>query len=328
MSAVESLRTASKNRVARWSFGDANRDRDPDLAVNRIFNGYFEPEFKPKFTLPDGAEFFAIGSCFAREIETTLIRQGRSVNSRIKEIETHPDFPVKPGTTTIHDLFNRYNVPSIVSEIRNISPSTGFTIGERLIYEGSNGIFDDLHYTPAAESATYEQILRRRRWLSDSLAERYRRSGVVVITLGLAEAWYDHELSSYLNVVSSPQMLRRYDNRLEVKMVGVVESLEMLGEAVDILKQDRKKVIMTVSPVPLQVTFLDKDIVICNNEAKSILRALCSELSARHDHVDYFPSYEMVSFSERGMAWRPDGRHVQMEMVQRIMAKAIGAYLS
>jgi hypothetical protein len=40
MSAVESLRTASKNRVARWSFGDANRDRDPDLAVNRIFKDF------------------------------------------------------------------------------------------------------------------------------------------------------------------------------------------------------------------------------------------------------------------------------------------------
>lgn len=313
--------------VGRWSFGDTARDRDPSLALNRIYQGFFEPSFKPKFTLSATEEFFAIGSCFAREIETVLINQGRTVNSRIYEIETNPDFQLRKGTTSIYDLFNRYNVPSIASEIKRLSQTEDFDLGDRLIYEGSNGMFDDLHYTPAVESAPYEQILKRRRWLANSLKERYRRSGAVFITLGLSEAWYDRELGSYLNVVSSPKMLQKYDDRLEVKVVGLLESLELLTQAIDILKIDGKKVIITVSPVPLQVTFLDEDIVVSNNGAKSILRALCAELAARHKHVDYFPSYEMVSFSERNLAWRPDGRHVQLEMVNRIMSKAIGSYL-
>jgi hypothetical protein len=105
------------------------------------------------------------------------------------------------------------------------------------------------------------------------------------------------------------------------------EAVKHLESAVQTVLADGKKLILTVSPVPLQTTFLGKDIVLANSAAKSILRALCEEAAALHPDVDYFPSFEMVHYTEPGLAWKPDGRHVRMEMVEKIMVKAIDAYL-
>lgn len=44
--------------------------------------------------------------------------------------------------------------------------------------------------------------------------------------------------------------------------------------------------------------------------------------------VNCFRSYEMVNFSEESLTWRPDGRHVHMAMVEKIMETAIDHYLS
>ena len=61
------------------------------------------------------------------------------------------------------------------------------------------------------------------------------------------------------------------------------------------------------------------DIVIANATSKAILRAAAAEFVSRHDDVDYFPSYEMVSYSARELAWRPDQIHVNSNMVSHIV---------
>lgn len=327
MDALSALRAVSRNRASRWSYSDEGRDSDPTLAVNRLGNGLYLPEINPKFTVPPSATFFTLGSCFAREIETALLRRGISVSSRLKEIENHADFPLRQGVTTVHDFFNRYNVPSIAREIASLSPSSNYHIGGELIYEQADGQFDDLHYTPAVISASASTIIDRRHWVQQSLREAYRRSDVIVLTLGLSEAWYDKTAHDYLNVVSSPQMLKRYADRLTIQMIGYPVAADALNSALKLILADKKKVILTVSPVPLQVTFLGEDIILANSAAKAILRALCYEACSSSSDVDYFPSFEMVCFSDPRLAWKPDGRHVQMSLVEKITASAIEAYV-
>lgn len=328
MDALTSLRAASRNEHGRWSFSDPAKDLDPTLAANRIHSGYFVPRITPKFKLPPTANVFTLGSCFAREIETALIKRGMTVSSRPKEIESQADFPTKAGVTTIYDLFNRYNVPSIVRELAHLSPSSNFDLGDQLIYEHADGLFDDLHYTAAVESAARSAVLQRRAWLREKLSTGYKQADVVIITLGLAEAWYDEGGGHYLNVISSPQMLRRYNDRFRVKLICYSEALQHLQEGLRFLQRDGKRVILTVSPVPLQVTFLQTDIVLANAAAKATLRALCEEVTRDTPDVDYFPSFEMVTYSDHKLAWKPDGRHVQFGMVERITNAAIQAYFA
>ncbi|KXG87406.1 GSCFA domain-containing protein [Agrobacterium bohemicum] len=324
--AKEVFREAARNIGARWSYGDIKRDSDPTLAINRIGNGYFVPNFTPKFKVRRDAVFFLIGSCFARELEIPLLKMKRDVPSRLEDIEGNPLFLHKNGVS-IHQYFNRYNVPSIAEEVENISSRVGCTLEDKLIYESADGQYDDLHYTPAAVAGDMVTILERRKWLWKRLSEGYARADVVVLTLGLSEAWFDTKSGKYLNVVSSPQMLRRYSDDLQIRFIGFTEAQRYLGPAIDRLRKDGKKVVLTVSPVPLQNTFLGEDIVIANHASKSNLRALAVEVAQNNEDVDYFPSFEMVHFSDKSMAWKSDGRHVQMGMIEAITSKALSSYL-
>jgi len=84
--------------------------------------------------------------------------------------------------------------------------------------------------------------------------------------------------------------------------------------------------VVTVSPVPLQVTFSGKDIVVANMDSKATLRAAAAEFVRKHDNAHYFPSYEMVVYSHTKLAWRPDRLHVNKGMVGRIVSQFIDAY--
>ena len=49
---------------------------------------------------------------------------------------------------------------------------------------------------------------------------------------------------------------------------------EYLNKIINIInKKNKKKIIFTVSPIPLNFTFTDQDIVIANRYSKSILRS-------------------------------------------------------
>ncbi len=84
--------------------------------------------------------------------------------------------------------------------------------------------------------------------------------------------------------------------------------------------------VVTVSPVPLQATFTDQDVIVANAESKAVLRAAAGAFARRHDNVSYFPSYEMVTHSHPDFALRPDRAHVEWAMVDRIMSSFIDAY--
>lgn len=327
MDAMEIFKIAGKNEFSRWSFDDVERNRDANLAINRIGQDYFVPKFTPKFKVPVSSNFFTIGSCFAREIETALMRIGVPVSSRISEIGDCDLFHIRKGVTTIFDFFNRYNVPSITREVENISGRNNMWDSDALFYEVGEGLYDDLHYTAAVESANLETLRCRRRWIGERSSAAYRAADVVVITLGLSEAWYDNASGHYLNVLSSPAVARRYRDSLSVKVVNFGEAHKQIQRAMEIIEADGKRVILTVSPVPLQITYFDRDIVLSNFEAKCILRSVCSAIASEYEGVDYFPSFEMVHFSAASCAWKADGRHVQMPMVEKIMSSALGAYL-
>ena len=57
------------------------------------------------------------------------------------------------------------------------------------------------------------------------------------------------------------------------------------------------------------------------------LRVVAGMLAQRHDHIDYFPSFEIVTNSPRHLAWRHDQRHVLMPMVDHVIGLFSNAYL-
>ena len=86
--------------------------------------------------------------------------------------------------------------------------------------------------------------------------------------------------------------------------------------------------VVTVSPVPLERTFSDQDIVVANCEGKSTLRAVLGEFSRMYDDVIYFPAYEMVTALGE-IAYIPgDLRHIKKSVVDMIIQTFENAHVN
>lgn len=86
--------------------------------------------------------------------------------------------------------------------------------------------------------------------------------------------------------------------------------------------------IVTVSPVPLDVTFTGSSPRVSSVRAKSMLRAAAQSFADAYASVDYLPAYEMVTLSERRTAFIEDCRHPSDQIVQAVTDLFVRAYIA
>ena len=85
--------------------------------------------------------------------------------------------------------------------------------------------------------------------------------------------------------------------------------------------------LVTVSPVPLTATATGEHVEVATCYSKSVLRAVCGMLVARHADVDYFPSFEIItSQNARGAYYEPNLRNVSPMGVQTAMQLFLRAH--
>lgn len=78
------------------------------------------------------------------------------------------------------------------------------------------------------------------------------------------------------------------------------------------------RIILTVSPVPLQTTFSGQDCILAITQSKAVLRCAAEALASSFGRaVDYFPSFEIVQ-SGGLAAFEDDFIHVRRDVVKRI----------
>src|SRR4029453_2580464 len=86
-----------------------------DYAFQRLRQTWFTPQIDPKFKLRSNDKFYAIGSCFARGLESAP----RSLQMKVEmpAPEFAPLQPVNKETTGL-GFTNKYNTFSILNELR------------------------------------------------------------------------------------------------------------------------------------------------------------------------------------------------------------------
>src|ERR1700741_3011853 len=84
--ATETIKNYAENWAGVWFKENACAD-DPagKYAFQRLRKTWFTPKIDPKFRLRRDDKFFAIGSCFARGIESSLIKHKIVVESAAPE---------------------------------------------------------------------------------------------------------------------------------------------------------------------------------------------------------------------------------------------------
>ncbi|MEP6708508.1 MAG: GSCFA domain-containing protein [Verrucomicrobiota bacterium] len=325
-SAEQARQNFKESHSNRWFHKNARADQaDGSFAFQRLRQPLFRPSITPQLKLKREDKLFAIGSCFARGIEKALIAQKMDVLSAATEFESFK--PVNKEGSGL-GFTNKYNTFSIYNELRwALDPSAEFP--RESIVDIGDGLVCDPHITPMLELAGLEETLQRRSMIK-LVTRRVTQCRVVIITLGLVEAWRDTITDTFVNATPLPEVLRQYPDRYEFHVTNFAQNFAALEQIHALLGQfghPDVQFVVTVSPVPLMATFSTEDVVIANTYSKSLLRAAAQEWAAAHQNVHYFPSYEIVQNSERATTWEEDLRHVQGKVVQHIMGLFMESFL-
>lgn len=300
-------------RTAR-SFGPARRY--PVADDPRAVHGLLFPDFRPKFPFTfDGSTVFTIGSCFARNIEDILAPRGVTIPTK--------DFQVPPEEYPFRNngVLNEYNPGTMSQRILHALSGKDFPEGTIVPVSGDKVL--DLLLPGSCTPVTFDRAVKRRR----EIAQIYRQlatADLVIITLGLVEAWYDTETRMYLNSMPALRFAERNRTRYEFRRMDVSESVGAMEPAIDALIAAGPKVLLTVSPVPLQASFSGGDCILANEFSKSVLRITADRLASRPE-VDYFPSYEIVRSGGLN-AYIADHVHVRPAVISRVTDYMVSAY--
>ena len=312
-SADEAMENLRRSRTSLWP--------DDRLPGERLI-GVTKVELKPSFQFTKADRILTLGSCFAREMETRLVSLG--FDAPLARVSV----PVEERNTKMqNDVLIKYTIESMENELRWAAGEPQ-PPPEKLFLEVGDGLWHDPQLLHSAPPMTMERLMARRAIVHEAMSE-FRTCKVVIITLGLAEAWFDLETGIYLNTAPPALAMKRYPGRFRLDVLShddILASLERVREVLVKHGPPDVKMLITVSPVPFKATFSGDDAITANCYSKSVQRAAAWAFAHRHEGVDYFPSYEIVTMTSRELAYERDNAHVTLTLVKNITDNVLRAY--
>ncbi|MFC1834579.1 GSCFA domain-containing protein [Thermodesulfobacteriota bacterium] len=268
----------------------------------------------------------SMGSCFAREIKTVLVREGFSY---IVTEEGHP--ATKHASAAWERTYNTFSMRQIFQytfedwqpDLRWwISPESGKVQDpyRRII------LYDSIEQAEA-DFARHRDCSRR----------ALEQARCLILTLGLTELWEDKTDGSVICLPSGPYVNEGGSmDRYRFKVSRYSENLDNMEQIHRLMSAHNPEcqLLITVSPVHLWATFReDLDVISASCNSKATLRAVADEFVSRHENVFYFPAFEMASIYRpiMGQSIFTEGRepfHVNQDTVEFIMGQFFDFYVS
>lgn len=310
--AAEALAVSAASTASKW----------PNKADASRLHPYALPAIAPGFRLISGESIFTIGSCFARHIEKALRTRGFRVPAFGFQV---PEDELWTGTEMRSGILNKYTPHSMLNELR-------FALGDEsgedflLPVPGGQVIDTQLHTNVAVGK---DRAMQRRAQMRQMYRSAIEKCRVVVVTLGMVEAWWDERTGIYMNETPSKAVLEANKGHLYFEVLSPEAVTEAVNELLLLLKRHgvpEQRVVLTVSPVPMARSYSGDDAITANCYSKSVLRAAAEVAKRRFDWVDYYPSYESITHSVRERVWEDDQIHVRKEAVAANVNRMVEAY--
>jgi hypothetical protein len=263
------------------------------------------------FNFKQDSRVFVMGSCFAAEVRRALIGSG---------------FAATDGGQGF-----KYNTFSM---FQTLDWALNDSFDERFLAPLEDGRYLDGHRHPSFVFPTAASGALQHRIVLERVRDEILSADIVVLTLGLVEAWRDSVADVWLNE-TPPVKLLAQKNRFCVYPTTHTQNLDAFQALLLRLHEVNPacRVLCSVSPVPLKATFCGDDVLVANCYSKSTLRSVASEAvqCLRKDHgmvIDYFPAFELSTLRPRDEVWcktirnnEPDGRHVRRDFVDGVIMK-------
>ncbi|MEM9049302.1 MAG: GSCFA domain-containing protein [Pseudomonadota bacterium] len=304
---------AKKNAESRiGSRGDASNRIEPECW----------PALRPRFRFDKDTGIFVIGSCFATNIERYLGERGYRLLS-VPELDG-----LGSGTLNKYTPASILEAVSWARAIYDRDDTMSAADAELCFFRlGDGRILDtQLH---AVEPLAEDEALALRQGVYDTYRQLFSAE-LVIITLGLIEAWYDTIAERYIVETPNRWMIRA-KGRFAFERLSYEQCLDDMRQALALIRggapaADGPRLLLTTSPVVLTRTFTPEDVIVANTYSKSVLRTVAGRLVEDDPAIDYFPSYESVMLTRNNAVWRDDLMHVSEPFVHQIMARVERAY--
>ena len=291
-----------------WSRGVTRRFDSSDVGT------YESPLLRPDDRVT------SIGSCFA----SNLVPYIESAGLEYIRTEAPPEqVAMLPENLGYRDFSAAYGNVYTTRQMRQlVARATGaFNPAEDRWYE--KGLVIDpfrpgLAY-PASSDVEFDLITAAH---LAATHEALARATVIVLTLGLTEAWESARDGAVFPTCPgtvagsfdpSQHLFRNFTAR------EVVDDLEAL---IDMTRRINTgaRFIVTVSPVPLVATATGLHVLEATTYSKAVLRVAATELTQSREGVAYFPAYELVTGPQAPEGFFEDDRRtVTREAVDEVM---------
>lgn len=285
--------------------------------------------YRPKFPIKPRHRIVTAGSCFAQHIARRLAERGFGYRDYEPAPALLPDDQRAAFGYGVYSA--RYgNLYTVRQLVQTFDRAFGRAEPRDQAWEHDGRCVDPFRPTiePGGfESRTEMQAAR------DSHFEAVRRvfteSEIFIFTLGLTEAWENAEDGFVYPVcpgvaggVFDPDRHRFRNFTYPEVMTDMEGFLERLAGV-----NPKARVMLTVSPVPLTATAAGGHVLSATTYSKAVLRAVAGDVASRHRHVDYFPSFEIVTtWANHGRFFEPNLRSVTSEGVDTVMGHFFAAH--
>jgi len=218
---------------------------------------------------------------------------------------------------------NGFNVPMLNKEYPGNLPTTSFsdevfnTYVLRYLFELA---FGDAEPDEAGYHCI-NQHSKKSTVAVDDIRRTFGAADVFIITLGLAEVWFNKKTGE---VYKTAKSIEEYDpDTHDFRVTTVQENRDNIDYVYRAIRRARPDaaVIFTLSPVPLSATFREMSCIVANSASKAILRVALDEFLSQHaadNNLHYFPSYELV-LDCLPKPFGPDRRYVSGKAVNFVM---------
>lgn len=282
-----------------------------------------DPIVNPKFGITLQDKVATAGSCFAQHIARTLKASGFHYYVPESAPEDMDKDEAKARNYSVYSarFGNIYTVRQLLQLIERVE---GAYRPEETAWPGKVRGFVD-PYRPQIEPEGYadEYALQASRDTHfAAVRTMLREMDVFVFTLGLTEGWQSRRDGAVFPLAPGVAGGAMDEDRYEFVNFNVDSIRQDLHEVIAHLKRINPscRIILTVSPVPLIATFEHRHALVSTTYSKAVLRVVADEMWRQYDHVDYFPSYEIITGSyNRGAYFAEDLREVREEGVAHVM---------
>ena len=256
-----------------------------------------EELWDPKFFIRKSNKVVTFGSCFAQHIGNALKSRG------FNWLNTEPA-PFGMLDTSAK-TFN-YNVFSArtgnIYTTSLLKQWTEWALEEKPVPKIS-WIKDDRYFDPfrpriepngfVSQNELQASLLRT----TQAFRRCIEKANFFVYTLGLTESWVNTK-EGYEYPVCPGTLAGEYDaNQHHFINQKFNDVYKPLTDAFSMMKKINPslRLLLTVSPVPLTATNSGKHVAVATMASKSVLRAVADQLTTENEHIDYFPSYEIIN---------------------------------